>query len=107
VTENDLEHLLHLLEGKDVEMEWQSLMERSTPNMAYQAWRHEPEVDFNFDHITCIFCSSFAEMMCEYYLNLVSPRSICVIINSVLHLPLFFFFHLLVMFSCSLYVLHT
>lgn len=26
-------------------MEWQSMMERSTPNMSYQAWRHEPEVD--------------------------------------------------------------
>lgn len=25
-------------------MEWQFLMERSTPNMAYQAWRHEPEI---------------------------------------------------------------
>ncbi|KAJ4722607.1 StAR-related lipid transfer protein like [Melia azedarach] len=43
VTENDLEHLLQLLEKKDGEMEWQSIMERSTPNMTYQAWRHEPE----------------------------------------------------------------
>lgn len=46
VTENDLEHLLHLLEGKEGDMEWQSMMERSTPNMAYQAWRHEPKVLF-------------------------------------------------------------
>ncbi|XP_002517011.2 uncharacterized protein LOC8280167 [Ricinus communis] len=43
VTENDLEHLLHLLEGKDGQMEWQFMMERSTSNMAYQAWRHEPQ----------------------------------------------------------------
>ncbi|XWS08851.1 hypothetical protein CRYUN_Cryun40dG0035900 [Craigia yunnanensis] len=43
VTENDLAHLLHLLEGKDGEMEWQSMMDRTTPNMSYQAWRHEPE----------------------------------------------------------------
>ncbi|XWS53868.1 hypothetical protein CRYUN_Cryun10bG0037200 [Craigia yunnanensis] len=43
VTENDLSHLLHLLEGKDGEMEWQSMMERTTSNMSYQAWRHEPE----------------------------------------------------------------
>ncbi|KAL3507700.1 hypothetical protein ACH5RR_033082 [Cinchona calisaya] len=42
VTENDLELLLHLLDGKDGEMAWQSMMERSTPNLAYQAWRHEP-----------------------------------------------------------------
>lgn len=43
ITENDLEHLLHLLDGKDGEMAWQSMMERSTPNLAYQAWRHEAE----------------------------------------------------------------
>ncbi|KAF8401819.1 hypothetical protein HHK36_012765 [Tetracentron sinense] len=42
-TEKDLEYLLHLLEGKVGEMPWQSMMDRSTPNMAYQAWRHEPE----------------------------------------------------------------
>ncbi|RVX21673.1 hypothetical protein CK203_001022 [Vitis vinifera] len=44
VTENDLDHLLHLLERKDGEMAWQGMMERSTPNMSYQAWRHEPEL---------------------------------------------------------------
>ncbi|CAL5392572.1 unnamed protein product [Camellia sinensis] len=43
VTEKDVEHLLNLLESKDGEMGWQNLMERSTSNMAYQAWRHEPE----------------------------------------------------------------
>jgi hypothetical protein len=74
VTENDLEHLLHLLEGKDGEMEWQSMMERSTPHMAYQAWRHEPEVDSNFDHISCIFGSSFAEMICVNIFKSSVPR---------------------------------
>ncbi|CDO99168.1 unnamed protein product [Coffea canephora] len=43
VTENDLAHLLHLLDGKDGEMAWQSMMERSTPNLAYRAWRYEAE----------------------------------------------------------------
>ncbi|WCJ23951.1 Polyketide cyclase/dehydrase and lipid transport superfamily protein [Euphorbia peplus] len=43
VTENDLEHLLHLLEGKDGHMEWQFMMERTTSNMGYQAWRHDPQ----------------------------------------------------------------
>ncbi|KAF9677681.1 hypothetical protein SADUNF_Sadunf08G0132700 [Salix dunnii] len=47
ITENDIEHLLHLLEGKDGQMEWQCMMERSTSNMRYQAWRHEPKVDSN------------------------------------------------------------
>ncbi|XVE65899.1 hypothetical protein DITRI_Ditri08aG0037000 [Diplodiscus trichospermus] len=43
VTENDLVHLLHLLEGKDGGMEWQKMMEKTTSNMSYQAWRLEPE----------------------------------------------------------------
>jgi hypothetical protein len=44
VTQADLEHLLHLLEGKDGVMDWQSFMERSTPNMQYKAWRYDSEV---------------------------------------------------------------
>lgn len=40
----DLEHLLYLLEAGNANMEWQSMMDKSTPNMSYQAWRHEPEV---------------------------------------------------------------
>ncbi|XP_059632405.1 uncharacterized protein LOC132275049 isoform X2 [Cornus florida] len=43
VLENDLEHLLQLLDGMGGEVGWQSLMDRATSNMAYQAWRHEPE----------------------------------------------------------------
>ncbi|ESQ56152.1 hypothetical protein EUTSA_v10025252mg [Eutrema salsugineum] len=43
VTENDLEHLLKLLEVGNEAMEWQSMMNKTTPNMSYQAWRHEPE----------------------------------------------------------------
>ena len=63
VTENDLEHLLHFLEGRDEEMEWQNMMARSIPNMAYQAWLHEPEVDFlNFDSYKH-FCHSSDENM--------------------------------------------
>lgn len=44
VTEKDLEHLLYLLEDGNANLEWQSMMDKSTPNMSYQAWRHEPEV---------------------------------------------------------------
>lgn len=47
VSETDLEHLSQLFEGKAEEMEWQSMMERTTPNMAYQAWRHEPKVNIS------------------------------------------------------------
>ncbi|XP_042061689.1 stAR-related lipid transfer protein 7, mitochondrial-like isoform X1 [Salvia splendens] len=42
VTEKDLEHLLKLLNVKNGDMAWQNMMERSTTNMHYQAWRHEP-----------------------------------------------------------------
>uniref|UniRef100_A0A7N0V1R5 START domain-containing protein n=1 Tax=Kalanchoe fedtschenkoi TaxID=63787 RepID=A0A7N0V1R5_KALFE len=43
VTEKDLEHLLYLLEEKKGDLAWQNMMERSTTNMAYQAWRHDHE----------------------------------------------------------------
>lgn len=44
VTEADLDHLVNLIGGRDGEMEWQSLMEKTTPTMAYKAWRYDPEV---------------------------------------------------------------
>lgn len=47
ITDKDLEYLLHLLDGKDAV--WQSMIERSTTNMACQAWRYEPEVNFDVD----------------------------------------------------------
>ncbi|KAK1418837.1 hypothetical protein QVD17_27984 [Tagetes erecta] len=42
VSGKDLEYLLHLLDGK--EAVWQNMFERSTSNMACQAWRYEPEI---------------------------------------------------------------
>ncbi|KAL0742821.1 hypothetical protein Bca4012_084334 [Brassica carinata] len=45
VTEKDLKHLLHLLEAGNANMEWLSMMDKTTPNMSYQAWRHEPQTD--------------------------------------------------------------
>ncbi|XP_062187396.1 uncharacterized protein LOC133890828 [Phragmites australis] len=45
VTEKDLEHLLQLLDNKESgDTTWQHLMERTTSNMTYKAWRREPEV---------------------------------------------------------------
>ncbi|KAF8086613.1 hypothetical protein N665_0619s0007 [Sinapis alba] len=43
VTKKDLKHLLYLLEAGNANMEWQSMMDKSTPNMSYTAWRHEPQ----------------------------------------------------------------
>lgn len=47
VTEDDLEHLCRLVEEKDGGPVWIQMMDRSTPTMAYQAWRRDPEVDFS------------------------------------------------------------
>uniref|UniRef100_A0A0D3GN39 START domain-containing protein n=1 Tax=Oryza barthii TaxID=65489 RepID=A0A0D3GN39_9ORYZ len=45
VTEKDLKHLVQLLDNKESgDTTWQHLMERTTSNMTYKAWRREPEV---------------------------------------------------------------
>ncbi|KAK9288983.1 hypothetical protein L1049_017454 [Liquidambar formosana] len=67
VTENDLEHLLHLLEGKVGEMAWQNLMERSTPNMAYQAWRHEPETGPTIYRSRTVFEDATPEVVRDFF----------------------------------------
>ncbi|KAJ1270700.1 hypothetical protein BS78_06G071800 [Paspalum vaginatum] len=43
VTERDLEHLLQLLNKENGDTAWQNLMEHTTSNMTYKAWRREPE----------------------------------------------------------------
>ncbi|KAH9328996.1 hypothetical protein KI387_001104, partial [Taxus chinensis] len=40
----DLENLFCLLEENDGGPEWQLIMDNSTPNMTYQAWRRDPAV---------------------------------------------------------------
>uniref|UniRef100_A0A5B7AF31 START domain-containing protein n=1 Tax=Davidia involucrata TaxID=16924 RepID=A0A5B7AF31_DAVIN len=67
VTENDLEHLLHLLDGKDGEMAWQSMMERSTSNMTYQAWRHEPETRPTVYRSRTVFEDATPELVRDFF----------------------------------------
>ncbi|KAJ8764587.1 hypothetical protein K2173_006459 [Erythroxylum novogranatense] len=67
VTENDLQHLLHLFEGKDGQMEWQSLMERSTPNMRYQAWRHEPQTRPTIYRSRTVFEDATPELIRDFF----------------------------------------
>ncbi|KAJ6297831.1 hypothetical protein OIU76_019024 [Salix suchowensis] len=43
VMEDDLEHLSKLVEVTDGGPAWIQVMDRSTPNMNYQAWRRDPE----------------------------------------------------------------
>ncbi|XP_022856061.1 uncharacterized protein LOC111377232 [Olea europaea var. sylvestris] len=42
VTEDDLKYLHQLVEEKDEGPAWIQMMDRSTPNMSYQAWRRDP-----------------------------------------------------------------
>lgn len=44
VNEDDLEYLCKLVEEKDGGPAWIKMMDRSTSNMSYQAWRRDPEV---------------------------------------------------------------
>ncbi|XP_039046361.1 uncharacterized protein LOC120186532 isoform X2 [Hibiscus syriacus] len=67
VTENDLTHLLHLLEGKDGEMEWQRMMERTTSNMSYQAWRQEPESGPAVYRSRTVFEDATPEMVRDFF----------------------------------------
>ncbi|CAH2041077.1 unnamed protein product, partial [Thlaspi arvense] len=67
VTENDLEHLLHLLESKGGEMDWRNMMERSASNMTYQAWRHEPETGPVAYQSRTVFEDATPEMVRDFF----------------------------------------
>lgn len=82
VTENDLEHLLQLLERKDGEMEWQTLMEKSTPNMTYQAWRCEPEVGCHLLNISAVHL--LEKCLLEFLLDNISSEKISVVVYPLL-----------------------
>ncbi|XP_057969690.1 uncharacterized protein LOC131158814 [Malania oleifera] len=43
VNKNDFQHLSELVEVTDGGPAWIQMMDRSTPNMSYQAWRRDPE----------------------------------------------------------------
>ncbi|KAJ6323788.1 hypothetical protein OIU76_011142 [Salix suchowensis] len=67
VTEKDLEHLLHLLEGKDGRKEWQCMMERSTSNMRYQAWRREPQEGPTVYRSRTVFEDATPELVRDFF----------------------------------------
>ena len=48
VSEEDLEHLCQLVEMKDEGPPWMPMMDRSAPNMSYEAWRRDPKVELPF-----------------------------------------------------------
>ncbi|KAM3233573.1 hypothetical protein P3L10_018932 [Capsicum annuum] len=67
VTEKDLEHFLHLLDGKDGEMAWQIMMERSTSNFTYQAWRHEPEMGPTIYRTKTVFEDATPDIVRDFF----------------------------------------
>ncbi|KAG6394921.1 hypothetical protein SASPL_145512 [Salvia splendens] len=67
VTEKDLERLLKLLNVKDGDMAWQSMMERSTTNMHYQAWRHEPTNGQTIYRSKTIFEDATPELVRDFF----------------------------------------
>lgn len=67
VTDKDLEHLIHLLDGRDGDMVWQNQMERTTSNMSYQAWRHEPETGPIIYRSRTIFEDASPELVRDFF----------------------------------------
>ncbi|KAL0916775.1 hypothetical protein M5K25_014312 [Dendrobium thyrsiflorum] len=67
VTDKDLEHLIHLLDGRDGDMVWQNQMERTTSNMSYQAWRHEPETGPIIYRSRTIFEDATPELVRDFF----------------------------------------
>ncbi|XP_057450222.1 uncharacterized protein LOC130741360 [Lotus japonicus] len=67
VTQADLENLLHLLESKGGVMDWQCFMERSTPNMQYQAWRHDPETGPTVYRSRTVFEDATPELVRDFF----------------------------------------
>ncbi|XP_006350666.1 uncharacterized protein [Solanum tuberosum] len=67
VTERDLEHFLHLLDGKDGEMAWQTMMDRSTSNFTYQAWRHEPEMGPTIYRTKTVFEDATPDLVRDFF----------------------------------------
>lgn len=54
VNEDDLKHFHNLVEEKDGGPSWIHMMDKSAPDMTYQAWRRDPEVNFLIHSLICI-----------------------------------------------------
>ncbi|XP_042486733.1 uncharacterized protein LOC122066955 [Macadamia integrifolia] len=64
VTKKDLQHLLYLRDG---DISWQNIMERSTPNMQYQAWHHEPETGPTILRSRTVFEDATPELVRDFF----------------------------------------
>ncbi|XP_042419349.1 uncharacterized protein LOC122007883 isoform X1 [Zingiber officinale] len=67
VTEEDLEHLFRLVEETDGGPAWQKMMEKSLPNMDYQAWKREPETGPPQYRSSTIYEDTTAEILRDFF----------------------------------------
>ncbi|KAH6790654.1 Polyketide cyclase/dehydrase and lipid transport superfamily protein [Perilla frutescens var. frutescens] len=67
VNEDDLKHLHNLAEEKDGGPVWIQMMDRSTPNMSYQAWRRDPETGPPQYRSRTIYEDATPEMLRDFF----------------------------------------
>ncbi|OVA04698.1 START domain [Macleaya cordata] len=67
VTGEDLEHLSQLVEVTDGGPAWIQMMDRSTQNMSYQAWRRDPETGPPQYRSRTIFEDATPEMVRDFF----------------------------------------
>ncbi|XP_072984478.1 uncharacterized protein [Typha latifolia] len=67
VTGEDLEHLCRLVEVRDGGPAWLKMMEKSLPNMRYQAWRRDPETGPPQYRSSTIFEDAAPEVVRDFF----------------------------------------
>nr|DAD36112.1 TPA_asm: hypothetical protein HUJ06_006752 [Nelumbo nucifera] len=67
MTEEDLEFLCQLAEMKDGGPAWMHMMDRSTPNMSYQAWQRDPENGPPQYRFRTVYEDATPEMVRDFY----------------------------------------
>ncbi|GLJ45419.1 hypothetical protein SUGI_0956210 [Cryptomeria japonica] len=67
VTFEDLRNLFCLLEDKDGGPVWQLMMDKSTPNITYQAWRRDPEIGPTQYRTRTIFEDVIPELVRDFF----------------------------------------
>ncbi|KAL1556428.1 hypothetical protein AAHA92_12053 [Salvia divinorum] len=67
VTEDDLKHFHKLVEEKDGGPVWIQMMDRSTPNMSYQAWRRDLETGPPQYRSRTIYEDATPEMLKDFF----------------------------------------
>ncbi|PWA41286.1 hypothetical protein CTI12_AA554520 [Artemisia annua] len=67
VGEGDLQHISKLVEEKDGGLAWILVMDRSTSDMSYQAWKREPEVGPPQYRSRTVYENMTPEMMRDFF----------------------------------------